>query len=568
MKLAGGEIVCEALIEEGVDLVFGIPGGAILPFYDHILKYPQIKHVLMRHEQGGAHAADGYARATGKVGVCIATSGPGALNLLSGLGTAFMDSTPMVAITGQVPRAAIGKDAFQETDVTGASVPIIKHSYLVMNALDIPRVMKEAFYIARTGRPGPVLVDIPRDVLQEVVEYTGYPKTVNLPGYKPRLEGNMPQIRRAAELINGAKKPVILAGRGVLVARAEAELKELAEKAQVPVICSLLGLGAFPGTHPLSLSLMGMHGSAFANLAVDECDVLINIGSRFDDRILGRVSDFAPKAQIIHVNIDASAINQNIRVHVPVVGDAKAVLEDLLPLVQNARHDDWLKRMEQLKKEHPLVIRNFDQSPSTQYVIKKIYEETQGKSLIVTGVGQHQMWAAQHYLADEPNSFMTSGGLGTMGYEVPAAIGVQMARPDRMVWSICGDAGFQMTLQELAVVRDENLPIKYAIMNNGHHGMVRQWQTLFYGKRYSAIVTTGPDFVKLAEAYGIRGIRVTSKSDVAAAIREANATNGPVLVEFLVEVGEHVYPMIPSGQSVKEMMEDSIPDALIEEARR
>ncbi len=555
--LAGGELVCEALEAEGVDLVFGVPGGAILPFYDHILKYPSIHHVLTRHEQGAAHAADGYARATGRVGVCIATSGPGAINLAVGLGTAFMDSTPMVAITGQVTRPAIGKDAFQETDVTGVTIPVTKHNYLVLSASDIPSVMKEAFHLARSARPGPVLVDIPRDVLQEIVEYGGYPEAVhNLPGFRPITHPDPAQVQAAADLINAARRPVILAGRGVLIAGAEPELQELAERAQIPVIPTLLGIGSFPGNHYLHLSLMGMHGSAFANLVVDECDLLINVGSRFDDRIIGRVSDFAPKAKIIHFNIDRSSIHQNVIADAPVVGDAKNSLTALLPRIEQTTRPQWLSRVDDLRREHPLIVRDFEGKPSTQYVIKRIHELTGGKAFIVTGVGQHQMWAAQHYVTDRPNSFITSGGLGTMGYEVPAALGAQMGRPAEEVWSICGDAGFQMTLQELATIRDEKAPIKFAIMNNFHHGMVRQWQTLFYDKRYSQIHASGPDFVKLAEAYGMLGIRVDNVADVDGAIKRAQDYDGPVIIDFMVEIDEMVYPMIPAGQSVNEMVED------------
>ncbi len=555
--LAGGELVCEALQAEGVDLVFGVPGGAILPFYDHILKYPSIHHVLTRHEQGAAHAADGYARATGRVGVCIATSGPGAINLAVGLGTSFMDSTPIVAITGQVTRPAIGKDAFQETDVTGVTIPVTKHNYLVMNASDIPRVMKEAFHIARSARPGPVLVDIPRDVLQEIGEYSGYPQSVDdLPGFRPITHPDPDQVQGAADLINAAERPVILAGRGVLLSGAEPELKDLAERAQIPVIPTLLGIGSFPGNHYLHLSLMGMHGSAFANFVANEADLLINIGSRFDDRIIGRVADFAPHAKIVHFNIDRSSIHQNIFAHAPVVGDAKNSLQALLPLIRQTTRPQWLSRVDDLRREHPLIVRDFDGKPSTQYIIKRIHELTDGKAFIVTGVGQHQMWAAQHYVTDRPNSFITSGGLGTMGYEVPAALGAQMGRPTEQVWSICGDAGFQMTLQELATIRDEKAPVKFAIMNNRHHGMVRQWQTLFYNKRYSQIDTTGPDFVKLAEAYGMPGIRVDDIKDVDSAIKQAQDHDGPVIVEFMVEIDELVYPMIPAGQSVNEMVED------------
>ena len=555
MQLAGGEIVCEALINEGVDLVFGHPGGAILPLYDHLTRYPQIKHVLSRHEQGAAHAADGYARATGRVGVAMATSGPGAINLVVGLATAYMDSTPIVAITGQVTRAAIGKDAFQESDVTGISLPVTKHNYLVLSASDIAATIKEAFHIARTGRPGPVLVDIPRDVLQELAEYDGYPETIDLPGYRPATEGDPGQIAEAARKIDAARRPVLLSGRGVVVSQAEPELRALAEKAQLPVVPTLLGLGGFPGTHSLNLSLMGMHGSAFANIAVDQSDLIVNVGSRFDDRIVGRVSDFAPNAEVIHITIDPSSIHQNVYAHTPIVGDAKGVLKALTALVKPTERPEWLSRLERLREEHPLAIPDVD-GLLPQYVIKKLWEETGGEAVIVTGVGQHQMWAAQLYLTDQPRGFITSGGLGTMGYEVPAAFGVQMGRPDALVWSIAGDGGFQMTMQELATIRDEKAPVKYAIMNNSYLGMVRQWQELFYGNRYSQVEVRGPDWVKLAESYDMLGLRVDKKEDVAAAIREANGHKGPVIVDFVVEQETNVYPMIPAGQSVAEMVED------------
>ena len=555
MQLAGGEIVCESLIQEGVDLVFGHPGGAILPLYDHLTKYPQIKHILSRHEQGAAHAADGYARATGKVGVAIATSGPGAINLVVGLATAFMDSTPIVAITGQVTRAAIGKDAFQESDVTGISLPVTKHNYLVLDPSDIASTIKEAFHIARTGRPGPVLVDIPRDVLQEISEYEGYPDTLDLPGYRPAKDGDPEKIAEAAKKIDEAKRPVLLSGRGVVVSQAESELRELVEKAQLPVVPTLLGLGGFPGSHPLNLSLAGMHGSAFANIAVDQSDLIVNVGSRFDDRIVGRVSGFAPNAEVIHITIDPSSIDQNVHAHTPIVGDAKSVLKALTALVRPAERPEWLERLDRLQKEHPLAIPEID-GLLPQFVIKSLWEETNGEAVIVTGVGQHQMWAAQLYVTDQVRGFITSGGLGTMGYEVPAAFGVQMGRPDALVWSIAGDGGFQMTLQELATIRDEKAPVKYAIMNNSYLGMVRQWQELFYGRRYSQVEVKGPDWVKLAGAYDMLGLRVEKKEDVADAIREANNHDGPVIVDFIVEQETNVYPMIPAGQSVAEMVED------------
>ena len=563
MRLTGGEILCKALIAEGVDLIFGYPGGAILPFYDDLVRNPDLKHVLIRHEQGAAHAADGYARATGKVGVCLATSGPGAINLATGLATANMDSTPIVAITGQVARAAIGKDAFQETDITGITLPITKHNYLVMTAGEIPDVVKEAFHIARTGRPGPVLIDIPKDVFVEEAEYVSALDT-NLPGYKPTVKGNNSQIKRAATLINESSKPVILAGRGVMISEAENELKELAEQAQIPVVPTLLGIGGFPGTHYLNLGLMGMHGSAYANLAVDQSDLIIGIGCRFDDRIVGRVSDFATGAQIIHIDIDPAAIGQNVPAHVPIVGDAKTILADLVPRVEGKNRSNWLQHVDNLRHDHPLLVPESEKL-LPQHVIQRIFEETNGDAVVITGVGQHQMWAAQFYLIDKPMNWITSGGLGTMGYEVPAALGAAMGRPDDQVWSICGDGGFQMTLNELATIRDENIPVKFAIINNGNLGMVRQWQELFYDKRYSQIDVKGPDFIKLADAYGMHGIRVTSKDSVNDAILEANTHPGPVIVDFVVEAEENVYPMIPAGQSVKEMVEAPRP---VSEAQR
>ena len=553
MRLTGGQIICEALLQEGVDLVFGYPGGAILPFYDNLTEYPQIRHVLTRHEQGAAFAADGYARATGKVGVAIATSGPGAINLATGLATANMDSTPVVAITGQVSRAAIGKDAFQETDITGITVPITKHNYLVMHASELAQTIKEAFHIARTGRPGPVLIDVPKDIFVEEAEFD-YPATVNLAGYKPTLGGHGAQIKRVAKLINEAKNPVILAGRGVLIANASEELKELAERAQIPVVPTLLGIGSFPGRHYLNLGMMGMHGTAYANLAVDRADLVIGIGCRFDDRIIGRVSDFAPNAKIVHIDIDPSAIGQNVKAHLPVVGDAKNVLQRLLRDVEQVDRADWLLQVDELRHRHPLYVAD-DDHLRPQFVVQRIFEETHGNAVVVTGVGQHQMWAAQHYLVDTPLNWVTSGGLGTMGYEVPAALGAALGRPDEQVWSFCGDGGIQMTLNELATIRDTNARVRLVVINNGFLGMVRQWQELFYDRRYSQVDVKGPDFVKLAEAYDILGIRVTAKEEVDAAIRQAEAHDGPVLLDFVVEAEENVYPMIPAGQSVKEMVE-------------
>ena len=563
MKLTGGQIVCESLMMEGVDVVFGIPGGAILPLYGTFSQYPQIRHILTRHEEGASMAADAYARITGKVGVCMATSGPGATNLVTGIATAQMDSVPMVAITGQVARPAIGKDAFQETDVTGITLPVTKHNYLVMTPEEIAPTIKEAFYIANTGRPGPVLVDIPRDVFQETAEFT-YPETIDLPGYKPVMDGHPSQVRKAAQLINEAKRPVILAGHGVIISRAFQELQELAEKAQIPVITTLLGRSAFPDAHVLFVGMPGMHGVAYASLAIDEADLVIGLGMRFDDRIVGRVSDFAPNAKVVHVDVDPAEIGKNVHTDVPVVGDLARVLRQLNPIVEPATHVEWLQRIDQLKAEHPSLRIRDTNKLLPQQVVRDLCEVTDGNAIVVTGVGQHQMWAAQHYACRQSNSFITSGGLGSMGYEVPAAMGAQVARPDRVVWSICGDGGFQMTMSELATIAENNLPVKFAIFNNGFLGMVRQWQEFFYRKDYFAThYTNNPDFVKLADAFGIKGIRVTERGQSMDAIREAMAHPGPVVVDFVVEEEENVFPMIPAGMSTKELLEEP----LTEEAR-
>ena len=563
MKLTGGQIVCESLMMEGVDVVFGIPGGAILPLYGTFSQYPQIRHILTRHEEGASMAADAYARITGKVGVCMATSGPGATNLVTGIATAQMDSVPMVAITGQVARPAIGKDAFQETDVTGITLPVTKHNYLVMTPEEIAPTIKEAFYIANTGRPGPVLVDIPRDVFQQTAEFT-YPETIDLPGYKPVMDGHPSQVRKAAQLINEAKKPLILAGHGVIISRAFQELQELAEKAQIPVITTLLGRSAFPDAHVLFVGMPGMHGVAYASLAIDEADLVIGLGMRFDDRIVGRVSDFAPNAKVVHVDVDPAEIGKNVHTDVPVVGDLARVLRQLNPIVEPATHVEWLQRIDQLKAEHPSLRIRDTNKLLPQQVVRDLCEVTDGNAIVVTGVGQHQMWAAQHYACRQSNSFITSGGLGSMGYEVPAAMGAQVARPDRVVWSICGDGGFQMTMSELATIAENNLPVKFAIFNNGFLGMVRQWQEFFYRKDYFAThYTNNPDFVKLADAFGIKGIRVTERGQSLDAIREAMAHPGPVVVDFVVEEEENVFPMIPAGMSTKELLEEP----LTEEAR-
>ena len=562
MKLNGSQMVCESLLREGVDVIFGLPGGAILPLYQTLPEYPQLRHILVRHEQGAAHAADGYARVTGRPGVAWATSGPGATNLVTGIATAQMDSIPMVVITGQVPRAAIGSDAFQETDTTGITLPITKHNYLVMDPADIPRVIKEAFYIAGSGRPGPVLVDIPKDVQQEEAEFV-YPDEIDLPGYKPNMEGHGAQIKRAAKLIAESSRPVILAGHGVIFSGAYDEVRELAEKAQIPVITTLLGISSFPDDHVLCVGMPGMHGMAYASKAIEEADLLIALGMRFDDRITGKPSAFALGSRKIHIDIDPSEIGKNVPVDVPIVGDLKRVLLKLNKLVKPATRLEWVQHIDLLKRDHPSMFIRPTDKLLPQFIINQLSEATDGRAIVVTGVGQHQMWAAQHYMFKEPRTWVSSGGSGAMGYEVPGAMGAKVGAPGKVVWSVAGDGGFQMTMAELATLVENRINVKFAIINNSFLGMVRQWQEFFYHKSYVATqYTHNPDFVKLADAFGMLGIRVTDKTQVMPAIMEAMEYDGPALIDFVVEEEENVYPMIPAGQTIHDLIEEPLPEGV------
>ena len=554
-EMTGAQMVMEALAREGTEHVFGLPGGANLPLYDAIpAYYPKIKHYLVKHEQAAAHAADAYARVAEKVGVCFATSGPGATNVVTGICNAWMDSVPMVIVTGAVIKALLGRDGFQEADITGISIPITKHSYLVMEAADIPRAMREAFHIAGTGRPGPVLVDIPRDVLQEKAEFV-WPEKVEMRGYRPRLYPNPEEVAKAAEMINDAKRPVILSGHGVIISKAYEEVRQLAETANIPVITTLLGISGFPGTHPLYLGMPGMHGMYWNNMAIHESDLLIGVGMRFDDRVTGRLKDFAPNARIVHLEIDPAEIGKNVRPNATLQGDARISLRELNKQVQYTERPDWFARIDELKREHPSITVRETAEVLPQYVIQKLYEATGGDCYVVTGVGQHQMWAAQYFWYDKPNSFVTSGGLGTMGFEVPAAMGVQVAKPNDLVWSVAGDGGFQMTLQELATIAEYEWPIKFAIINNNYLGMVRQWQQLFYRNNIVATPMRNPDFVKLAEAYGILGLRATTHAEVESVIRQAMDHDGPVVCDFVVKEDENCYPMVPPGASLEETVD-------------
>ena len=549
---SGGHVLLEVLRSEGVDIIFGIPGGAVIPICDVLHDAADIRFMLMRHEQGAGHAADGYARATGKVGVCLATSGPGATNLTTALATANFDSVSVVAITGQVKTALIGNDAFQEADVTGITRPITKHNYLVKDVDELGKVLRAAFYIARTGRPGPVLVDIPVDVALAPTE-APVPDHVDLPGYRPVIKGNRRQVKRAAEAINAAERPVLYAGGGVIIAGASEELRRLAHQGNIPVTTTLLGLGCFPEDDPLALKMLGMHGTPYANYAVQESDLLIAVGARFDDRITGNVRKFAPKAQVIHVDIDPSSISKNIPVHIPVVGDARDILQGLLDLVQFRERKAWTDQIAEWKGKYPLAYKGDGLKP--QYVVQEICRASHGKAIVCTEVGQNQMWAAQWYTYRYPRHFISSGGLGTMGYGFPAAIGAQVGRPDALVVDIAGDGSIQMNIQELAPAVHHRVPVKICILNNGYLGMVRQWQELFYRKRYAATPLRGnPDFVQLAEAYGAKGARVTRPEEVGPALERAFADREVWILDFAIEAEENVFPMVPAGEAIDRMI--------------
>ncbi|WKZ20395.1 MAG: biosynthetic-type acetolactate synthase large subunit [Candidatus Jettenia sp. CY-1] len=553
MIKTGSQILVDALIREGVEYVFGIPGGAVLPLFDVLFESP-IKFILTRHEQGAGHAADGYARATGKVGVCLATSGPGATNLATAIATAYMDSIPVVAITGQVKTFLIGNDAFQEADIIGITRPITKHSYLVKDIKDLARIVKEAFYIANTGRRGPVLIDLPVDITMEKCEEI-IPAEVNLPGYKPKYEGNIRQIKIAVEVINNSKRPVVYTGGGIIASDCSKELLEFSEKGNLPVTTTLMGLGGFPEDHHLSLGMLGMHGTAYANFAVTESDVLIAIGARFDDRITGKIDEFAPDAKIIHIDIDPSSISKSIEVDIPVVGDAKNILKELKKYIHFVERREWFDKIKHWKEKSPLSYNNNGNVIKPQYVIEQICDVARGNAIITTEVGQNQMWAAQFFTFTKPRTFLSSGGLGTMGYGFPAAIGAQLGCPDKIVVDIAGDGSIQMNIQELSTVVRLNIPVKIAILNNGYLGMVRQWQELFYNKRYSGVNLDGnPDFVKLAEAYGAKGFLVEKKEDVRPTIEKAFSLHGPVIMDFRVDPSENVFPMVPAGQAIHRMI--------------
>jgi len=554
--ITGADLLIETLVEAGVDTLFGYPGGAVLPIYDAMYRSDApFKHILSRHEQGSVHAAEGYARVTGKAGVVLATSGPGATNLITGITDAMMDSLPLVVFTGQVANQVIGTDAFQESDIMGITTPITKYNYQVKKLYDLPRIVKEAFHIATTGRPGPVVVDIPKNISQEL-SAEKFETEFHLPGYQPTTKPNPLQIVKLAEALGRAKKPLILAGAGVLFSEASAELKEFVEKYELPITNTLLGLGSFPGTNPLFLGMAGMHGTYAANMGIYESDLLINIGARFDDRLTGNLEHFAPNARVAHIDIDPAEIGKNISTDIPVVADAKEALKELLNSeIDMPEHQAWKEKLQQNKKEYPLWYESPSDLLSPQWLLEQVYQISNGEAIVTTDVGQHQMWAAQFYNFDKPNRWVTSGGLGTMGFGFPAAIGAQLGAPDDLVVSVVGDGGFQMTAHELSIIYERNLPVKVVIVNNNALGMVRQWQESFYDKRYSeSVFSTNPDFIKLAESYGVRGIKIDREDDVVSTLKDAFAYNGPVVIDCRVAQETCVYPMIAPGKGIHEMI--------------
>jgi acetolactate synthase-1/2/3 large subunit len=559
-EMTGAEIFLESLKREKVDTVFAYPGGVVLKIFDVLYDQKDIRIILPRHEQGGVHMADGYARSTGKVGVALATSGPGATNTVTGLATAYMDSIPIVVFTGQVPTALIGNDAFQEADIVGITRPCTKYNFLVKDVRDLAQTIKEAFYIAASGRPGPVLIDLPRDVVTTKAEFI-WPEKVDIRSYKPSVTGNKRQITQAAAAIAKAKKPVAYIGGGVISSNAAEQIREFAELTRIPVTHTLMGIGGFPGTHPLSLGMLGMHGTYYANMAIHNSDLIVAIGARFDDRVTGKVEGFAPEAKIIHIDVDPTSIRKNVRVDIPVVGDVKHVMVELNKELRAAKEPwdairkSWLKQIDAWREERPLTYEPSDEVIKPQFVIEKLYELTGGDAIIVTDVGQHQMWAAQFFKYDTPRNWLSSGGLGTMGYGLPAAIGAKVAHPDKNVFSISGDGSIQMNIQEIATSIENNIPVKVVILNNRFLGMVRQWQELFYAERYSSVdLGSTPDFVKLAEAYGAVGLRAEKPSEVVPVLKEAIKTKRTVFMDFVTARYEKVFPMVPAGASINEMI--------------
>ena len=554
--IKGARILLECLSRLGINEIFGYPGGAVIPIYDELYSFKGIKHYFARHEQGAVHEADGYARSTGKVGACLATSGPGATNLVTGIMTAHMDSIPLLVITGQVSSSLLGKDAFQESDIVGITVPITKNNYLVQDIKDLPRILKEAYYIASTGRPGPVLVDIPRDIQLQEIPYDEFNKIYenhfSLEGYNPVYEGHKGQIKTAIKMIKDSKKPLIIAGAGILKAHAYEELKEFVEKTNIPVAMTLLGLGSFPGNHELALGMIGMHGTTYANYAANEADLIIAAGMIFDDRFTGNQQKFVPNAKIIHIDIDPAEIGKNKLIDVPIVGDLKNVLTDLNEKAPKVSYDEWLKQIKKWKKEYSLTYRKTeDDILIPQEILSEIDKITKGNVIVATDVGQHQMWAAQYLTFNNPYSILTSGGAGTMGFGLPAAIGAQVANPNKKVLAVVGDGGFQMTFQELMLIKEYNLPVKIFIINNSYLGMVRQWQELFHEKRYSSVdLSYNPNFIKIGEAYGIKSIQLKNKKDLKKNLKKILESDEAVLVECIVEKEENVYPMIPAGKDV------------------